>query len=225
MRPGSTRAADWWAFGPYAIVAVVHVTALAVGNDALASPTKLALMPLLALAVVLRWPRNRPWRTTATLTLTLIALGFSWLGDGAGTFFPFAPTLPMMLACFGIAHLAYIALFWTRLARRPVPRWAAVFALWWLVLLVVLWPHLGGLAFAVAGYGLVLGGTAVAATRCGATITVGALAFLTSDTLLAFAIFLPQALPAWGGAAVMATYTLGQGLLGYGIVRRLRAGA
>ena len=42
-----------------------------------------------------------------------------------------------------------------------------------LLLLAVLWPHLGGLAVAVAAYGLVLGGTAVAASRCHPLIVWG----------------------------------------------------
>jgi len=211
---------SWIGFAPYVVVSVVHVASLAADADAIAGPTKLALMPLLALAVA--WgARGSAW--TSPLTLLVVAIGLSWLGDGAGTFFPFAPELPMMLLFFGLAHVAYIWLFWRRLAVRRVPLWAAVYAVWWIVLLVVLWPHLGGLAIAVAVYGLVLGGTAVAASRCHPLVVWGSVFFLTSDSVLAFRLFLPDAMPDWTSPLVMFTYCLGQGLIAAGVLAAVRS--
>lgn len=205
----------WIAFAPYIVMSVVHVGALAVGSDALAGPTKLALMPLLAVAVV--WgARGTTWTTAHTLLVA--AIGLSWIGDGAATFLPWLPTVPMMLLFFGLAHLCYIALFWRRLAVRRVPVWAVVYAAWWGVLLAVLWPHLGGLVLAVAVYGLVLGGTAVAASRCHPLIAWGGAFFLASDSLLAFRLFLPDTMPDWTSPAVMFTYCLGQGLIAAGVL-------
>jgi uncharacterized membrane protein YhhN len=210
----------WIGFVPYIAVSIVHVAALAAGSDAVAAPTKLALMPLLGLAVV--WgARGSAW--TGAHTLLLVAIGFSWLGDGAGTFVPWLPTLPMMLLFFGLAHLCYIWLFWRRLAVRRVPLWAAVYAVWWVVLLAVLWPHLGGLAFAVAAYGLVLGGTAVAASRCHPLVVWGSVFFLASDSILAFRLFMPDAMPDWTSPLVMLTYSLGQGLMAVGVLASVRA--
>jgi len=210
----------WIAFAPFIVLSIVHVAALAADADALAAPTKLTLMPLLALAVV--WgSRGTPW--TTPLTLLVVAIGLSWLGDGAGTFFPFAPELPMMLLFFGLAHLVYIWLFWRRLAVRRVPPWAAVYAVWWVVLLAVLWPHLGSLSIAVAVYGLVLGGTAFAASRCHPLVAWGGVFFLTSDSVLAFRLFLPDAMPAWTSPLVMLTYCLGQGLIAAGVLVAIRA--
>lgn len=195
-----------WAFLPYVAASALHVTLLALDSP-LAAPTKLALMPLLAVPVVLsirqRWP----------LALILAALAFSWLGDGAGTFFPAAPELPLMLLCFGIAHLAYIALFVRFLTRQRMPRWALIYAAWWIAMIATLGPHTGGLLIAVAIYGLVLGGTAAFSSRCHPLIAAGGAFFLASDTILAFRLFLPDALPAWSSPAVMLTYTLGQGLI------------
>src|SRR5690606_28287153 len=94
------------------------------------------------------------------LVLLGAALLFSWLGDSSGAFFPSAPELPLMLAFFGIAHLAYIAVFVRHLARRRMPWWALVYAAWWVAMLTVLGPHTGPLLPAVAAYGLVLAGTA-----------------------------------------------------------------
>jgi len=209
----------WIAFAPYIVMSFVHVGALAAGTDALAGPTKLALMPLLALAIV--WgARGTTWTTAHTLLV--VAIGLSWIGDGAATFLPWLPTVPMMLLFFGLAHLCYIALFWRFLAVRRIPPWAVVYAAWWGVLLAVLWPHLGGLVIAVAVYGLVLGGTAVAASRCHPLISWGGAFFLASDSILAFRLFLPEAMPDWTSPAVMLTYCLGQGLIAAGVLATTR---
>lgn len=211
---------DLTGFLPYLLVAVVHVFALAVGNDTVADPTKLLLMPLLALAVV--WHGRGLRQSTPALTLLLAAIALSWLGDGAGTFFPFAPTLPMMLLFFGLAHFGYIWLFRRYFAIRQMPRWAFVYAVWWVVLVVILWPHLGGLAFPVAAYGLVLGATAALSTCCHPVVAWGGALFLASDTILAFRLFIADVMPAWTSPMVMATYTLGQGLIALGALVSLR---
>jgi hypothetical protein len=207
-----------WTFLPYIAVSTLHVILLAAGSP-LAGPTKLLLMPMLAVPVLAaaRW-----LEPPTTLALVLAALLFSWLGDGAGTFFPAAPELPLMLLFFGIAHVAYILLFARRLAVRRMPWWALVYALWWGAMMAVLGPHTGGLLIAVAVYGLVLGGTAAFSAGCHPLIATGGAFFLTSDTLLAFRLFLPDGLPEWSSPAVMLTYTLGQGLIVAGALLTLR---
>lgn len=207
-------------FAPYIVVSIVHVVALAGEADPVAGQTKLLLMPLLAFAVI--WSA-RGASAGRAIALLLAAIGLSWLGDGAGTFFPFAPEVPMMLLCFGLAHLCYIVLFWRVLAVRPVPVWALVYAVWWGVLLAVLWPHVGTLLIPVALYGLVLGGTAVAASRCRPLVLWGGVFFLASDSILAFRLFMPDAMPDWTSPLVMLTYTLGQGLIAAGAVTTLHA--
>lgn len=214
----------WWGFIPFAALSAVHVGARLAEADAVAGPTKLVLMPLLAAAAV--WAlRGQGWRQ-APAVLLLAALFFSWIGDGAGAFFPQAPELPVMLASFGIAHLCYIRLLWRYAAVRPFPRWALVFPMWWVLMLLVLWPALGPLASAVVVYGLVLGGTAATAARCNPVIAAGGILFLASDTVLALRIFLPDAMPAWTSALVMLTYCAGQGLIVAGLLSsRARPGA
>lgn len=217
----------WIGFVPYIAVSLVHVVALASGAEAISGPTKLALMPLLALGVVLavvldsRDPSRPRWSGTHTLLLT--AIGLSWLGDAAGALFPWAPTVPMMLLWFGLAHLCYIWLFWRVLAVRPLPLWSAIYAVWWVVLLAVLWPHLGALLVPVAIYGLVLGATAAGAARCHPVIAWGGVFFLASDTILAFRLFTPDAMPDWTSPLVMLTYCLGQGLIAVGVLLAERA--
>ncbi|WP_136053059.1 lysoplasmalogenase [Microbacterium sp. K36] len=198
-----------WAFVPYAVVSGLHVVLLALDHD-LAGPTKLLLMPLLAVPVLVAARRIHP---PVTVSLLLVALLFSWLGDGARALFPAAPELPLMLGFFGLAHIAYIVLFARHLARRRLPWWTAIYAAWWLAMILVLGPHTGPLLIGVALYGLLLAGTAAFAARCHPLVATGGAFFLASDTILAFRLFLPDALPAWSSPAVMLTYTLGQGLI------------
>ena len=209
----------WIAFTPYIIVSAVHIGALAADAEAIAAPTKLALMPLLALAVVSSaW--GRPWTTAHTLLV--VALGLSWLGDGAATFFPGLPTVPMMLLWFGLAHLCYIWLFWRMLTVQRSPLWSAVYAVWWVVLIAVLWPSLGSLLVPVAVYGLVLGATAAGAARCHPLVAWGGALFLASDSVLAFRLFVPDAMPGWTSPLVMLTYCAGQGLIAAGVLVAVR---
>lgn len=211
-----------WAFAPFIAVSILHVVLLAVESP-LAGPTKLLLMPLLAVPVVLSARKLGP---RSALVLLLAALLFSWLGDGAGAFFPTAPELPLMLLFFGIAHVAYILLFARHLAIRRMPWWALIYVAWWVAMIAILGPHTGVLLIAVAVYGLVLGGTAAFSARCHPLVAVGGAFFLTSDTILAFRLFLPDALPSWSSPAVMLTYTIGQGLIVAGALLSLRkAGA
>ncbi|WP_241160447.1 lysoplasmalogenase family protein [Microbacterium sp. Y-01] len=188
----------------------------------LAGPTKLLLMPLLAVPVVLSARKLVP---RSALLMLLAALLFSWLGDGAGAFFPTAPELPLMLLFFGIAHVAYILLFARHLAMRRMPWWALIYVAWWVAMIAILGPHTGVLLIAVAVYGLVLGGTAAFSARCHPLVALGGAFFLTSDTILAFRLFLPDALPSWSSPAVMLTYTTGQGLIVAGALLSLRKAA
>ncbi|WCD91813.1 lysoplasmalogenase family protein [Microbacterium sp. nov. GSS16] len=217
--PRSIRPLDIAVWTPYVVLAVIHVIALS-AQSPLAAPTKLTLMPLLALPVAAAAPRLRP-RVTVALLLTALLL--SWLGDGAGAFFPGGPELPLMLLFFGLAHVVYIVVFLRFASIRRLPRWTLLYAAWWIGMLAVVGPHVGNLFFAVAAYGLVLAGTAATSARGNAVIATGGAFFLASDSILAFRLFLPDAMPAWTSPAVMLTYTLGQGLIIAGVIRALRS--
>jgi len=215
--PRSIRLLDVLTWVPYIVLSIIHVSAIALDSP-LAPPTKLWLMPLLALPVAAAAPRLRP---RAVVALLLAALFFSWLGDSAGAFFPTLPELPLMLGFFGIAHIGYIVLF-LRFARiRRLPWWTLVYVAWWVGMLSILGPHTGGLFPAVAAYGLVLAGTAATAARCHPIVTIGGAFFLASDSILAFRLFLPEGLPGWMSPAVMITYTIGQGLIVWGVLHTL----
>jgi hypothetical protein len=207
-----------WAFLPFVVISIVHVVLLATDNP-FAAPTKLLLMPMLAIPVLVVARHLTP---RITVFLLLAALLFSWLGDGAGAFFPAGPELPLMLLFFGIAHVAYILLFARHLSTRRIPWWALVYAAWWVAMIAVLGPHTGGLLVAVALYGLVLGSTAAFSASCHPLVAVGGAFFLASDTILAFRLFLPDSLPSWSSPAVMLTYVIGQGLIIAGALVSLR---
>lgn len=107
----------------------------------------------------------------------------------------------------------------------------------WIVLLLVLAPRAGGIAVAVAVamavamamararaiYGVTLGYTAVLASRCHRLILIGGAFLLSSDTILAFRLFVTDLMPDWTSPLVMVTCTLGQGLIIAGLLITLRS--
>ncbi|MDQ4212891.1 lysoplasmalogenase [Microbacterium capsulatum] len=213
-----TRLRALWPFIPYIVVSVIHVISNAT-HGPLTTPTKALLMPLLALPVLLAWKRLGPRRA---VILLLAALFFSWLGDEAGLFFPAAPELPLMLGFFGVAHVAYIVLFLRHLRVQRYPLWTLGYAAWWILMMVILGPHTGSLLIAVGAYGIVLAGTAATSARCRPMIAWGGAFFLASDSILAFRLFEPAAMPDWTSPMVMVTYTIGQGLIVAGALIALR---
>lgn len=220
---GIGRARALLPFLPYALASVVHCVLIVFDLPGKGFETKQLLMPALALAVVWATWRERPWPRGA-MVLVLIALLASWIGDGAGFFFPSLPALPMMILFFAIAHLAYIALFWRAPGIdgvRRVPGWSFVYAIWWVATLIVVGPHAGALLVPLAAYGVVLGLTAALSPRFGRGVAVGGAFFLVSDTCIALKEFV--GLPVWlGDLMIMPTYTLGQGLIVYGTLALLR---
>ncbi len=184
--------------------------------------TKSALMPLLALA-----SRPAPAKLFA-------AQGFSWggdvalLADGEAAFLGGAGS-------FGIAHGAYWSLWrerrdrsrslWSRPSTKVLAAGVGAAAPVIAIASGRKDPVLGG---AVAAYSVAL--TAVAAQALALSdevdpqarrlIGAGALAFLASDTILGANMFVLPQRSAVAERAVMATYTIAQGLLAAG-VRRL----
>lgn len=104
-----------------------------------------------------------------------------------------------------------------------MPLWALVYVVWLVAILVVLWPHLGRLSIAVAIYGVVLAGTAIASARGNALIAWGGAFFLASDTFPSLVIFMPEAVEGWGIVMAMLTYNGGKGLLALGAVIAMKA--
>ena len=58
----------------------------------------------------------------------------------------------------------------------------------------------------------------MAASRCHPLVAAGGALFLASDTVLAFRLFTPDAMPGWTSPLVMLTYCLGQGMIAAGVL-------
>jgi uncharacterized membrane protein YhhN len=152
------------------------------------------------------------------IALLLSAAGDAFLGiDGARYFIP-------GLVSFLLTHVLYTVLFIrsTPAQRVPIRGWRIVagiaiplFAIWFSV---TLWPKLGALALPVVLYTAVIVAMANTSLRmAAATIPLGALFFMTSDSLLSLEKFIGA--PAWVGPVVWATYALAQLLIAYGMLQ------
>ncbi|RYP85820.1 lysoplasmalogenase [Nocardioides guangzhouensis] len=205
----------------YAVASVLNIAGQLVDGTALDTATKPLLMPLL-LGVLLASARLG----TRLLRATAAALVFSWLGDlflmpGGDTWFLLG------LAAFLGAQVCYCIGFATRFSDSPLRRRRALVApyvAWWLLLLVVLGPDLGGMVVPVAVYGAVLCTMAALATGVHRWTTIGALLFVASDSVLAATSLSDRLSVPADGAVVMTTYTLGQALIVLGVLAASGAG-
>lgn len=140
------------------------------------------------------------------------------------------------LSAFLLGHLAYLVLLVPLVQGAPwmPPRLWAVLGLVALAVLVLrqLIPHLGALKGPVLVYtGIIcaMGGAAVGLPPAGAylAIILGALAFIASDAILGFELFVfpTQNRPrAWPGPALWTLYYSGQVGLSFGILHISGAG-
>jgi uncharacterized membrane protein YhhN len=204
------------AFTPYFVVSVVYLVGILTETTALGDVTKPLLIPALAIGLVL-WLLGRrgtgaPVPGRVTTVLLFGGLTFSWLGDML-----LGPSFEAGLGCFLVAHLFYIALFWTAFRRR-VSWWGLLAVPWFAALLWLLAPSLGALLPVVAVYGAVLGVMAVSATRGNVLTTLGGLFFVVSDSLLAFRLFTPLFQTPPEDAAIMIAYLLAQLFIVLGVV-------
>jgi uncharacterized membrane protein YhhN len=167
------------------------------------------------LLAMLAW---RHGRKLFTVALLLSAAGDAFLGiDGERYFIP-------GLVSFLLTHVLYTTMFLRSSAaeRAPVRGWrlivafiVALFAIWFVV---TLWPKLGALAIAVVIYTAVIVAMAMSSLRMAAVaIPLGALFFMTSDSLLSLEKFLWS--ERWVGPVVWATYAIAQLLIVYGVLR------
>ncbi len=210
------RAARWFA-GAFAVVALVHLGAQLAGGGVVADATQVLLMPLLAAVL---WcetsaPRGR------LVTLVMVALGLSWLGDSAPKLVEGDPSFLVMVGFFLLAQVAYIAAFIPYRARS-VLHVHRVRLLGYLAVVVVLVGLCAAGAAAmlvpVLLYGGCLGAMAVLSTGVNRLTAVGGALFLVSDGLIALDAFVEGfGLPAQG-FLVMATYLAAQALLVAGVL-------
>lgn len=174
---------------------------------------KLSMCVLLALLAL-----RCNWRLLA-VALLFSAAGDAFLAiDGERLFVP-------GLASFLVTHLLYAAVFvkfmrtapaalagWRAIALALIPLFAIGYA-------TVIWPKLGALALPVIVYIAAIVVMAVLSLRVKAlTVPLGAILFMTSDSLIALGKFLWTA--GWVGAAVWITYALAQLLISHGLLVR-----
>ncbi|GEL96971.1 lysoplasmalogenase [Cellulomonas terrae] len=201
------------------VLVLVHLVAQLVGAEDLARVTQWTLMPAFAAVVVTatRWPRGH------VVAWTLVALGFSWLGDLVPSLVGEDAAFLVMVGFFLLAQVAYVVAF-APLVRRSVVHTRPVLLLPYAVVLVVLValcaPGADALLVPVAVYGGVLVAMAVLATGLGRLATVGGAVFVVSDGLIALEAFVPWWDLAGQGFWVMLTYTVGQGLLAAAVIGR-----
>jgi uncharacterized membrane protein YhhN len=203
----------------FVAAAVVHLaTQFLDSSGLLADVSKALLMPSLALALMTAAPAPRG----RLVARTLVALGFSFLGDVVPGFLTGDPSFLVMVGFFLLAQLTYIATFWPMrregvAGRRPrvLLGYAAVFV----ALVAACRAGAGSLFVPVFVYGAALTTMAVLATGVSRLAGVGGAVFMLSDSLIALGQFTDLDLPLHG-FWVMLTYVVGQALIAAGVAAR-----
>lgn len=205
--------------GLFLFVAATHLSAQLLDLEGLASASQVLLMPLLAAVL---WRSSRAPRSRL-VRLTLVALGFSWLGDTAPRLSEGDTAFLLMVGFFLVAQVTYIVAFWPWRRESVAGRrrqWVVPYVVAVAALIVACVPHAGALLVPVLAYGLVLGTMAVLATGVGPLTWAGGAVFLVSDGLIALEAFAPWWSLPLQGFWVMLTYVLAQVLIVLGVLRQ-----
>jgi uncharacterized membrane protein YhhN len=151
-------------------------------------------------------------------SLSFSTLGDMFLGLDADRLFIFG------LASFLIAHLLYIVLF---ARNRPEPRingsqkmLAVLLVIFSASMFVWLWPNLGDMRLAVVVYLCAITGMGVTALLAGFRapwVTLGAMLFIVSDSMIAVSKF--KSPIEYGNYLIWATYYIGQLFIALGYIR------
>lgn len=194
----------------FAAVALVDLVAEFAGWFPVSRTCRLLLMPML---IWLCWAGAV--RRTRLLTLVMVALAFSWLGDFAGV------TILLKIGFFLVAQIVYIVAFrpyWRR-SLMVRPGLLIVYGLALAGVIGIAAAAAGPLAAPVAIYGASLALMAVLATGVSRLTGIGGALFLLSDIVLAVEFFIaPGAIP-HGAFVNMAIYLPAQLLIALGTVR------
>ena len=217
MLPRRTTAR--WLLVALAVVTAVHLVAQVVGGHAVADATQVLLMPLLA---ALLWvetsgtgPRSR------LVTLVLLALGLSWLGDSVPRLTSGDAAFLVMVGFFLLAQVAFIAAFLPFRGRSVLHVHRRRLLVYVAAVLALVLACVGGAAdllVPVLVYGACLGTMAVLSTGVNRLTAVGGALFLASDGLIALHAFGPGFDLTGQDFWVMATYVLAQALIVAGVL-------
>src|SRR6476620_8989038 len=213
----------------FALVLLIDLVAVYLNNESLQFISKHLLMPLLAIYLLLQ-------TSSATSSLKVwifLALFFSWLGDilllfeeRGSNFFLFG------LSAFLVAQVFYIVFFHNIRMREYIRGNALLLLLvivYYSVLINVLSPYLGNMKLPVRIYGVVLSFMLMLAMhtmlgknkRAALWMTMGAILFVVSDSLLAFNKFFSPF--NYAGVVIMLTYGLAQLFITEGAVRYINS--
>jgi len=213
----------------FLLVLLVNLIAVYSNSESLQFITKPLLMPLLAIYLLLRTNTNnsnlKGW--------IFLALFFSWAGDmfllfeeRSSNFFLWG------LSAFFVAQVCYIVFFHNIRMREYIRGNALLLLLvivYYSVLISVLSPYLGKMTLAVRIYGVVLSFMVMLAMhtmlgknkRAALWMTMGAILFVVSDSLLAFNKFFAAFNNA--GLIIMLTYGLAQLFITEGAVKYINS--
>lgn len=206
----------------YFLLLLADLVAVFTGYEMYRYATKPLLMPLLIGYVL-----TSPVPLTIFIKKGILpALLFSWVGDGLlmlearnGLFFISG------LVAFLWAHIFYILAF-TQILRqkklRPNRRYLLPVSLYYIALMILLYPHLGSMKYPVMLYGWIISLmllrtlqlSGLRNKKTALTIITGAALFIVSDSLLALNKFY-QPYP-YAGIGVMLTYGIAQFLITWG---------
>ncbi|USQ80989.1 lysoplasmalogenase [Ornithinimicrobium faecis] len=200
-------------------LAAVHLVWQLTDQSAYARVSQWFLMPVLAVFLLVR---TRGVERTRLVRLTLVALGFSWLGDTAPSLVEGDTAFLVMVGFFLVAQVVYIVAFWPHRDQSVLRQRRALllpYAVAIVALVLACAPHAGTLLVPVLAYGLLLGAMAVLATGLNSLVWAGGALFLVSDGLIAMNAFAPWWDLPGQGFWVMLTYIAAQLLIVLGVLR------
>jgi uncharacterized membrane protein YhhN len=212
-------------FKSYLIVSGVYLLIILLGHEDIAWYIKPFLIPFLILTVYF----NRDFTSKKYL---LTALIFSWFGDIILLFSDRDERYFIAgLVAFLLSHLAYILLFNKQIKLKNTKSkavfWIGVTSIiaYLIIMMAMLLPTLDDLIIPVFVYALVIStmllfafkGFLIWDTPANWFILIGAIVFVSSDSILAFNKFYQPV--AWSSFLIMITYLAAQYLIVIGILK------
>ena len=187
----------------YVLVSIVDVAAELTDHQVLEAGLPIILMPLLAGFL---WWSSPPSRLR---TATVVALGFSWLGDWLGD-----PMLTKIIFFLG-AQVAYCVALWPGRRRGLLsrPKVLVAYALGTMTLVGLVADRADALWLPVVVYGSSLFLMVALASGISRLTLIGALLFVGSDLTIGYGAFLDPTAAERNGAVIMASYLTAQLLL------------